>query len=183
MSERENNQAMYVSAPRSQGTNVITVANATYNAGQGLVCVLPLLTTVQVVNLMALFAPPADARDVAAMPNSLGVANGVTDAFLTLYADMGDAGITFSPSLAVALGANAPQLTGPTAVGSVSAAGIYTPGGAECWRLPACGGTNTGQPMRIKLSAMTPGSGDQFMSFIGTGTGFLRFYQSSPQIC
>lgn len=171
MSESTTNKYHAFSPPRTQGWSVVTVEQQTYNVGQGLVAVLSVTTSPQFLNLVSLFAPPANSQDAWAMPNAQGVAPGLTDCFVTIQPDGSDVGVVFGQSLAAVSGPYAPSLA---AAGGLGSSGTYTPNGGECARLLA--GTN---PQRFHLAPNT----DNWLAFVGAGTGLLRIYQSSPQIC
>jgi hypothetical protein len=89
---------------------------------------------------------------------------GITNNYVTIFADGCDLGIVVGPSVAAV---SAPVLA---TVGSIGASGSYVQATGACWRIPS------GTERRFLLQ---PGL-DQFLGVVGSVTGTLRLYQSSP---
>lgn len=174
MSDLQKNKFQYVSAPRSQGELVQNPSPGvtTFGTGQGLVAVLPGSASPQVLSLVTLFSAPMSATNAWAQGQlPTGEPLGLNDAYVTFYADGVDFGMITGETFAIVSGSNAPSLA---ASGTLDGFGNYTAAGNECWRLPA------GQMLRILLA---PGI-DKYLGFVAaSATGFLRIYQSSPQMC
>jgi hypothetical protein len=92
---------------------------------------------------------------------------GLTNNYITLFADGCDLGIIVGPSVASVASGAAPVLA---TVGSIGASGVYNAATGACYRIPS------GTKERILLQ---PGL-DLFLGVVASATGTLRLYQSSP---
>lgn len=164
----------FVAAPRSQGELIVNPppGATTYGTGEGLVAVVAASLTPQAMALMTLFSSPIATNNAWAQGQlPTGEPLGLLDAYVTIYADGVDFGVVFGETLGIVLGVNSPSLT---AVGTLDSSGNYTAAGTECWRIPA------GTERRILLALGI----DKFLGFVASATGgYLRLYQSSPQLC
>lgn len=109
---------------------------------------------------------------------------GVVNNYVTLYADGCDLGIVLGPTAfsvggatgaafsptGVATGGVTGALPDLSAKGTVTPSGIYNAATGACWRIPS--GTK-------ERFLMQPGQ-DLFLGVVGSATGTLRLYQSSP---
>ena len=154
----------FVSAPRAYGPTGGTGAPGQVVAAT--VSPLP-----QVINLV-LLTNSNRVYDASVDGLSNQIRNGgVTNNYVTLFADGCDLGIIVGPSIAAVGG---PQATGAApvlaTVGALTASGTYSQATGACWRIPS------GTKERLLLQ---PGI-DLFLGVVASATGTLRLYQSSP---
>ena len=174
MSDTQVRKYTFDSPPRSVGWSVTDATNTnapansvtTYGVGSGLVAVLAVSASPIILAMQPLFAPPAHQGDAWSQPDNTGVAKGVTDCYVTVFADGVDVGISCGLTASMVGGAYAPSLA---AKGTVDSNGIYTANGGECWKVLA------GTKERMLTTQL-----DLFMGIVGSGAGFVRIYQSSP---
>lgn len=92
--------------------------------------------------------------------------NGVTDNYITIFADGADIGIVCAVNQLLA---NAVSLT---AKGSLSSTGGYQGATGVCHRIPS------GDERRYYVQQGV----DVWLGFIGSATGTMRLYQSNPPL-
>jgi hypothetical protein len=131
-------------------------------AGIGQILTVATSATAGVVSLAVLFNPVYNITSAQA-----NVTAGVTGNYITIFADTADVGVLFGTTVGSVTGANVPVLA---TVGTVSGVGVYTPAVGSCYRIPA------GQERRYLVQATE----DLFLGFVGSTTGVMRLFQSSP---
>jgi len=130
----------------------------------GQVLVATVSPTAQYLNLQLVVNPPpfslANSLQGQIRPN----APGLTENFITIYADGFDLGVV--------VGISADDVSGAslTAKGTITASGTYQGATGVVWRIPS------GSQERF---LMQPGQ-DKFLGVVGSVTGTIRLYQSSP---
>jgi hypothetical protein len=95
-----------------------------------------------------------------------GAPQGLMGCEISFYADGADVGIITGSTLASVTGGNVPVLA---TAGSITG-GVYTGAAGTCWRIL----------QSTSIRVMTQVGTDLYLAFVGSGTGNLRLYQSSP---
>jgi len=152
-------QFQYVTPPRQLSAT-----------GVGQEMAVTVSSTAQVVNLQLLFDQAYNAgfaQTSQQQAQNIGGPSGVTGNYITIYADGADLGIIVGVSLAAVTSPNSPALA---TVGTLSGSGTYQGATGACHRIPS------GAERRYLVQA----GYDNFLAVVGSVTGTMRLYQSSP---
>ncbi len=135
----------------------------------GQVAVVPVTTSAIGLDLASIGGPSPGNPENAAVNANDPAAQGLLNAYITLYADTADVGLIASDMFAKVTGAAAPVLANAGSVNSSS--GAYTPNisAGECIRILA------GTSIRVRPTVAT-----RYLGLVGSTTGKLRISLSSP---